>query len=244
MLTNFLISVIMTVFVICMLTIIVLGIKREFSEPKNDWEKLIKEKEKRDLKEQKLNKKTIEIKNNNTTMKTIQLMAQNNTLKMEQKQILEKIDNLEKQILTEKENKDKRKNSYWQNIQKGKKYEYQIMQYFKNLGYGVYPKGFYEKKKDGGIDLIAHNEKEILIIQCKNWSNAPKSKEIRTFITDSEIYIKDSKNKNRIKDKQIRKIFVTSYEQIDYGVKCFLDKFNKENDIKIEYLIIPYNENI
>ena len=169
---------------------------------------------------------------------------------MEQKQILEKVENLEnkilenekEKILTEQEKAEERKRKYISNIEKGRKYEYQIMQYFKNLKYGVYPKGFYEKKKDGGIDLIAHNEKEILIIQCKNWSNAPKSKEIRTFITDSEIYIKDSKNKNRIKDKKIRKIFVTSYEQMDYGVKCFLEKFNKENDIKIEYLIIPYNE--
>ena len=130
-----------------MLKIVLLAIKREFAEPKNDWQKLLKEKEKRDLKEQK-NKKTIKLKGDTATMTALKLKAENNTLKMEQKQILEKVENLEKKILEnekeknlkEKEKAEERKRKYISNIEKGKKYEYQIMQYFKNLKYGVYPK--------------------------------------------------------------------------------------------------------
>ncbi|MDA3053118.1 restriction endonuclease [Campylobacter sp. JMF_01 NE2] len=133
------------------------------------------------------------------------------------------------------------KTTYKQKIQKGKEYEYQIMQFYKNKNYTVYPKGYIEKKQDEGIDIIAYKENEILLIQCKNWTNAPKQKEIKVFITDCEVYL--NKNKETIKNKTIRKIFVTSYEKIDYGVKLFLDKFNKENQIKIEYIIIQYNKN-
>lgn len=85
---------------------------------------------------------------------------------------------------------------------------------------------------------MAYKDNEILIIQCKNWANSPKQKDIKAFIVDSDEFIK--KNENLTKDKTIRKLFITSNSQKDYGVEKFLDDYNKENKIKVEYVIVPY----
>lgn len=129
---------------------------------------------------------------------------------------------------------------YKSNKQKGDEYEFFIAKIFKDDGYKIYMNGYNKGVKDEGIDIIAYKNNEILLIQCKNWNRSPKHKDIKAFVIDSDLYIKKYSKYN--KNKFIRKIFVTSYEQMDYGVKCFLDKFSKENNIKIEYLIIPYNE--
>ncbi|QKF91759.1 restriction endonuclease [Campylobacter sp. CCUG 57310] len=132
--------------------------------------------------------------------------------------------------------KQKEINQYKYKIKKGKEYEYYILNFFKEKEYKVYPKGYIEGKKDEGIDLIAHKTNEILLIQCKNWINPPKQKDIKVFITDCEIYI--NKNQNKIKNKNIRKIFTTNCSKMDYGTKCFLNEYNSRNNIKIEYMII------
>ena len=59
--------------------------------------------------------------------------------------------------------------SYMTNKEKGDKYELQILKYYKNQGYKVYPQGFIKGKSDNGIDLIAYKDNEALLIQCKNW---------------------------------------------------------------------------
>ncbi|WP_078415373.1 restriction endonuclease [Campylobacter pinnipediorum] len=129
-----------------------------------------------------------------------------------------------------------RKDNKESNYQKGRKYELYIKNFFENKEYKVYPKGYIEKRKDGGIDLIAYKNNEMALIQCKNWTNPPKQKELKVFVINCDLYI--NQNKDKIKDKTIRKLFITSNSKQDYGVKCFLEEYNKQNDIKIEYIII------
>ncbi|OPA77196.1 hypothetical protein BFG05_03840 [Campylobacter pinnipediorum subsp. pinnipediorum] len=124
--------------------------------------------------------------------------------------------------------------------QKGRKYELYIKNFFENKEYKVYPKGYIEKRKDGGIDLIAYKDNEMVLIQCKNWTNPPKQKELKIFVTNCDLYI--NKNKDKIKDKTIRKLFITSNKKQDYGVKCFLEEYNKQNNIKIEYIMIDMED--
>ncbi|AQW85874.1 putative restriction endonuclease [Campylobacter pinnipediorum subsp. caledonicus] len=132
----------------------------------------------------------------------------------------------------EEENQKPKENRY----QKGRKYELYIKNFFEKKEYKVYPKGYIEKRKDSGIDLIAYKNNEMALIQCKNWTNPPKQKELKVFVINCDLYI--NQNKDKIKDKTIRKLFITSNSKQDYGVKCFLEEYNKQNDIKIEYIII------
>ena len=60
--------------------------------------------------------------------------------------------------------------------QKGNQYEFYIADYFKKYGYKIYMKGYNEGFKDEGIDLICYKNKEMLLIQCKNWKNAVELK--------------------------------------------------------------------
>lgn len=83
--------------------------------------------------------------------------------------------------------------SYQEKIQKGKDYEKFIYEHYKQCGYKVYDNGKINGKKDGGIDLIAIKEKEIIFIQCKNWKENTRykieHKDIKTFETDINNYL-------------------------------------------------------
>ena len=102
------------------------------------------------------------------------------------------------------------------NKEKGDKYELQILRHYKKQGYKVYPQGFIKGKADGGIDLVAYKGSEALLIQCKNWEYKQK------------IFAK----------KNVRRVFITSCENLDYGVKKFLE----ENDV--EYKIVAYRKDV
>ncbi|MCI5786060.1 MAG: restriction endonuclease [Helicobacter trogontum] len=121
-----------------------------------------------------------------------------------------------------------------QNKQKGDKYELQIGKYYQQLGYKVYFKGIKEGLKDQGIDLIAYKGKETLLIQCKNWQNSQvKQEHLRLFLGDCTAYLE--KNHNIFAKKKVKRVFVTSCKNIDYGVQKFVEENN------VEYKIIPYN---
>lgn len=120
-----------------------------------------------------------------------------------------------------------------QNKQKGDKYELQIVRHYKQQGYKVYPKGLKEGRRDKGIDIIAYKGKEALLIQCKNWEHSQvKQEHLRIFLGDCTAYIEQ--NQKIFAKRSVRRVFVTSCESVDYGVKKFLE----ENDM--EYEIIPY----
>ena len=124
--------------------------------------------------------------------------------------------------------------SEWEtNKEKGDKYELQILIYYKKQGYKVYPQGFIKGKADGGIDLVAYKGSEALLIQCKNWEyKQVKQEHLRIFMGDCAAYLE--KNQKIFAKKNVRRVFITSCENLDYGVKKFLE----ENDV--EYKIITY----
>ena len=124
-------------------------------------------------------------------------------------------------------------NNTQRNKQKGDKYELQIGKDYQKQGYKVYFKGINEGLCDKGIDLIAYKGKEALLIQCKNWEHSQvKQEHLRIFLGDCTAYIEQ--NQKIFVKKNVRRVFVTSCENMDYGVK----KFIMENNI--EYKIIPY----
>ncbi|WP_416860177.1 restriction endonuclease [Helicobacter ganmani] len=124
-------------------------------------------------------------------------------------------------------------NNARKNKQKGDKYELQIVRHYKQQGYKVYPKGLKEGRRDKGIDIIAYKGKEALLIQCKNWERSQvKQEHLRIFLGDCTAYIEQ--NQKIFAKRSVRRVFVTSCESVDYGVKKFLE----ENDM--EYKIIPY----
>ena len=121
------------------------------------------------------------------------------------------------------------------NKQKGDKYELQIGREYQNNGYKVYFKGLKDGKSDNGIDLVAYKGDEAVLIQCKNWERTQvKQEQLRIFLGDCTSYIE--KNQRVFANKTIRRVFVTSCENIDYGVK----KFVEENEM--EYLVIAYKK--
>ena len=123
----------------------------------------------------------------------------------------------------------------FENKQKGDKYELQIGKEYQNNGYKVYFKGLKEGKSDNGIDLVAYKGDEAVLIQCKNWERTQvKQEQLRIFLGDCTSYIE--KNQRVFANKTIRRVFVTSCENIDYGVK----KFVEENEM--EYLVIAYKK--
>ena len=151
---------------------------------------------------------------------------------------------------TKEDELEKARDDYWQNkyynkrkpaltkeekIKKGKDYEYKCKCLFESKDYKVYPNGCLNGKNDDGRDLICYKEKEALIIQCKNWINPPKQDDIKIFIANADLFLK--KNNHKFKNKNIRKIFITSCNKKDYGVEKFLESYNEKNETKVEYII-------
>ena len=116
---------------------------------------------------------------------------------------------------------------------KGTEYELYIAKYFRNEGYKIYMNGLNNGKKDDGIDVICHKDKETILIQCKNWKYPIEQKDIRAFIGDCHVYI--NKNAVFLRNRKIRKIFITSNEETKKAVELYV----KENQAEVEYITIP-----
>jgi restriction endonuclease family protein len=116
---------------------------------------------------------------------------------------------------------------------KGTEYELYIAKYFRNEGYKIYMNGLNNGKKDDGIDVICHKDKETILIQCKNWKYPIEQKDIRAFIGDCHVYV--NKNAAFLRNRKIRKIFITSNEETKKAVELYV----KENQAEVEYITIP-----
>lgn len=121
------------------------------------------------------------------------------------------------------------------NKQKGDKYELQICSLYKRKGYKVYPNGAINGVADGGIDLIAYKGNEAILIQCKNWEYSQVRQEhLRIFLGDCTAYLE--KNRHIFAKKNVRRVFITSCPNKDYGVERFVEENN------VEYKTIPYKK--
>lgn len=123
------------------------------------------------------------------------------------------------------------KTNYKTKKELGNEYELQIGRYFQSLNFKIYYNGINNGKKDGGIDIIGWNSEKVLLIQCKNYRSQINQELLRKFIGDCKIY--EEKNKYKIKEREIKRIFVSN-STADYGANKFLN----ENRNILEFLRI------
>jgi len=87
------------------------------------------------------------------------------------------------------------KTTYKEKIDKGKEYEAYVAKVYRSRGYHVSEYGKQQGVLDHGIDLIAKKQKEIVLIQCKNWNENGKweikHKDIKAFQTDARTFVED-----------------------------------------------------
>lgn len=144
----------------------------------------------------------------------------------------ENIQNMEKRFF----NQIARKNpSYQEKKKRGNAYEMYVGKYYEAQGYQIDYHGLKYGKKDGGIDLIAENEHETLLIQCKGWNQTIEMKRryVVEFMGNCSTFLMDNPH---LKEKNIKRIFVTSSEKSELG----LDKYLIQHTGKIEYIIMPF----
>jgi len=138
--------------------------------------------------------------------------------------------------------KENRKERYKQHLtnssQKGRAYELFITDYFAKQGYQTKPFGILHGKKDKGIDVIIKKNKEITLIQCKNWKANSRYKirhiELKEFLGNTTAFL--DKYKDRAEGYTIKRLFVTSNDVLDDSARYFL----RDNSI-VEYVVIPMN---
>ena len=132
------------------------------------------------------------------------------------------------------------------NKQKGEQYEEYIAKHYRTKNYYVIENGKNKGRKDGGIDLIAIKQNQLILIQCKNWNenNSYKitHKDIKVLITETKDFLdKYPKYKNYIIkirytlsgnfiDASAKKYILESKENIDYEIIR-----NVERKIKNKY---------
>lgn len=87
------------------------------------------------------------------------------------------------------------KTTHEEKINKGREYEEYVAKVYRSRGYHVSEYGKQQGVLDHGIDLIAKKEKEIVLIQCKNWNENGKwkieHKDIKAFQTDARTFVED-----------------------------------------------------
>jgi restriction system protein len=136
--------------------------------------------------------------------------------------------------------KIRRSQMYKDNIQKGKNYEKFISNYFKEQGYKVKEHGLIYGKKDKGIDIIVMKDKEVTLIQCKNWKANSKKRinhiMIKEFLGNCATFIE--KNKDKANKYTIKKLYIVSNDILENNAKNFI----KENKEIVKYKVIPFND--
>lgn len=121
-------------------------------------------------------------------------------------------------------------------IRKGKEYEAYVAEYYRSLGYEVIEHGKIMGRKDAGIDLIAKNHREAIMIQCKNWKAGSKytinHETISAFVGKVEMFL--AKN-IEYQQYEIKRIFTVSEPILDKSALAIIN----ENRDMIRYEHIP-----
>ncbi len=99
----------------------------------------------------------------------------------------------------------------------GKEYERYCGYLYETKDYDVYFKGIHERLEDRGIDLVCKKENEIVLIQCKRWSEFKTiyEKYIYQFYGTCTQYEWDLPKKNE--RPKIHKVFYTTTELSDFA---------------------------
>lgn len=117
----------------------------------------------------------------------------------------------------------------------GDNFEKKVGKHYEKKGYKVEYRGLELGLKDGGIDLVAINKNELLLIQCKYWKkeNSITPNMIKEFYGNCHFFIdKDKTDKYRY--KTITCIYaITDHKSLHFGA----NQIFKENYIKCRYEI-------
>ncbi|WP_324170964.1 restriction endonuclease [Sulfurimonas sp.] len=120
--------------------------------------------------------------------------------------------------------------------EKGDEYELFIAKHFREQGHTIAEHGKDNGVKDYGIDIIAKKDKEILFIQCKNWSanssNKVRDKEIKVTRQD----VQDYKEKYPLYEMYKTKIIYIMSENVLHGSGYH---YIQDNSDVVEFRIIP-----
>ncbi|GEM_PF-3873426 len=122
-------------------------------------------------------------------------------------------------------------------LKKGNDYEKHISRYFSSKGYDVI-ENFSKGTEDEGIDIIAIKEKELLLIQCKNWQvPLVTQKEIKEFLGSCYLFLY---NYPQYRNYKVRRIFVSSSNELSSSASNLLES----NKPFIEFFYKPFSKKI
>ncbi|NOQ31908.1 MAG: hypothetical protein GQ570_12365 [Helicobacteraceae bacterium] len=91
-------------------------------------------------------------------------------------------------------------------------------------------------RKDKGIDVIIMKDKEISLIQCKNWKQDSKykitHKLLKEFVGNTTAFLEN--NNKEAEGYKIKRLYITPHNILDNSAKYFL----RDNRV-VEYINIP-----
>lgn len=128
------------------------------------------------------------------------------------------------------------KMTYQAKKEKGDLYEAFISNHFRAQGYKIAEHGKENGVKDHGIDIIAKKGKEVLFIQCKNWSVTQSRRVKSDDMKIARQNVLDYKVKNPLYEMYDMKILYVLSENVLHGSAYH---YVQENSHEIEFRIIP-----
>ena len=159
-------------------------------------------------------------------------------LQTKDREIQKKEKEIEKNKYSKKVYTDEEKKQYIlrkkEAINKGKLYEEQIANYYKNAGYLVDERGKRKGKKDNGIDLLVKKDDIYTLIQCKNY--APTSiipqKTLRAFYGDCVAFIE----KNNLPKNTNFKLIISNKESLSNNAIKYIEEYGNFECKIIKYI--------
>ncbi|RTZ69027.1 MAG: hypothetical protein DSZ30_03205 [Aquificaceae bacterium] len=118
-------------------------------------------------------------------------------------------------------------------FKEGRIFEEYCAEFFEQKGYKV-ERNFLRNINDEGIDIVAYNNSELLLIQCKNWKNFYiNHKVLKEFLANTFLFLSKrpylvKKYKNRI-----RRILISSTYNLDASGFYFIKEHKKWIEFKV-----------
>lgn len=128
------------------------------------------------------------------------------------------------------------KNNYSKSAEEiGKLYEELVAQIFERLNYKIDKRGQRLGKEDKGIDIVAENDDEIYLIQCKYYKSSTKINHtmIKEFSANAKAFI----IRERIQKKDIKIVLVIPNEE---SLEKSAIEVLKDKSFNVNKLIIKY----
>jgi len=151
-------------------------------------------------------------------------------------------DIVDNELLIEAINKSKREPKYKTKIEKGKDYEEYVAKVYRSRGYHVSEHGKLRGREDHGIDLIAKKEKEIILIQCKDWKEDGRwritHEKIKSFQTDARTFVED---KPLLRKSYLKARYTISGDFMDKSAIRHIEEMQKKGK-RIDFEIIKIEE--